>query len=53
LVRIEDVYLGEVGGVGEREVCCTYWSGGSIVEVGDLINEEAQLAGFRAVESIK
>ena len=50
---VEDVYLRQVGGVGEVEVRCADGFGGLVVEVGDLVDVEAELTGFGRVEGVE
>lgn len=50
---VQDVYLCEVGGVGEIEVRSADGFGGLVVEVGDLVDVEAELAGFGRGEGVE
>lgn len=52
-MRVEDVDFREGGKVADIEVRLTNGFGGGVVEVGDLVDEEAELAGFGAVESVE
>jgi hypothetical protein len=52
-VCVENVNLCQIGGVGQVEVSQTDGLGRLIVEVGYLIDVEAELAGFGRVEGVE
>ena len=52
-MRVEDVYLRQISGVGEVEVRRADGLGGLVIEVGDLVDVEAELACFGGVEGVE
>lgn len=52
-MRVENVDLSQVGGVCEVEVGCADGFGGLVVEVGDLVDVEAELPCFCRVEGVE
>lgn len=50
---VKDVYLGKVGGIGEVEVGSADGFGRLVVEVGNLVDVKAELAGLGGVEGVE